>query len=164
MLGALIGGAIGDTMDGVDRGCMGQVLEHAPPQQTVSWHNPDENADYAITPTDTYQTEAAVDLRVAIYATAVEDPSIGNSTGREVASREQIVGVAETSALVVALVAEKRSGRNEKSLVVRPVRVVAREAVFDHRGVLPEKRPALFGVTLVTELIDAIGAQKRVRS
>lgn len=99
---------------------------------------------------------------MAVHATTVEDSRIGSSTGREVASREQIVGVAETSELVVALVAEKRSGRDEKPLVVRPVRVVAGKAVFDDRGVLPEKRPALFGVTLVTELIDAIGAQQRV--
>ena len=100
---------------------------------------------------------------MAVHATTVEDPRIGTSTGREIASREQIVGVAETSKLVVALVAEKRSGRDEKPLVVRPVRVVAGKAVFDDRGVLPEKRPALFGVTLVTELIDAIGAKQRVR-
>ncbi len=52
----------------------------------------------------------AVDLHMAVHATAVEDPRIGTSTGREIASREQIVGVAETSELVVALVAEKRSG------------------------------------------------------
>ena len=104
-----------------------------------------------------------MDLRVAVHAAAVENPRIGKSTGREVASREQIVRVAETSELVVALVAEKWSGRNEKPLMVRPVRVVTAEAVFDHWGVLPEERPALFGVTLVTELIDAIGAQQRVR-
>ncbi len=48
-------------------------------------------------------------------------------------------------------------------LVIRPVRVVAVEATFDDRGVLPEEGPTLFGVALITELIDAIGAQKRVR-
>ena len=101
---------------------------------------------------------------MAVHAAAVENPRIGKSTGREVASREQIVGVAETSELVVALIAEKRSGRNEKPLVVRPVRVMAGKAVFDDRSVLPEERPALFSVALVTELIDAIGAQKWVRS
>jgi surface antigen len=57
LLGALLGGAIGDAMDGVDRGCVGQVLEHAPPSETVTWRNPNENADYAVTPTNTYQTE-----------------------------------------------------------------------------------------------------------
>ena len=43
------------------------------------------------------------------------------------------------------------------------MRVMAQRAVFCYRRMLPEKRSALFGVALVTELIDAIGAQQRIR-
>jgi hypothetical protein len=100
---------------------------------------------------------------MAIHATAVCDPRIGALAKREVASREQIVRMAEAPGLVVALVAEEWRGRDEEPLVIRPVRVVAIEAAFDDRGVFPEKRSALFRVALITELIDTIGAQKRVR-
>ncbi len=74
---------------------------------------------------------------MAVHATTVVDPRIGKSTGREVASREQIVGVAKTSGLVVALVAEEWSGRDEERLVIRPVWVMAVETTFDDRGVFP---------------------------
>lgn len=55
LLGVLVGGAIADSMDPVDHGCMGQVLEHSPPRETVRWNNPDRGAAYEVTPIDTYQ-------------------------------------------------------------------------------------------------------------
>jgi len=100
---------------------------------------------------------------MAIHATAVRDPRIGALAKREVASREQIVRMAEAPQLVMTLIAEEWSGRDEEPFVIRPVRVVAVETIFDDRGVLPEERTALFGVALVTELIDTIGTQKWVR-
>jgi hypothetical protein len=40
IIGALIGGHIGRSMDDVDQNCIGQILEHAPPNQPVTWHDP----------------------------------------------------------------------------------------------------------------------------
>jgi surface antigen len=57
LLGILIGGAVGDAMDGLDQNCVGQVLEHAPQDQTVAWRNPDNGASYDVTPVRTYQEE-----------------------------------------------------------------------------------------------------------
>jgi surface antigen len=57
LLGILVGGAIGDSMDRVDHGCLGQVLEHSPPRETVRWNNPDRRTAYEVTPTDTYREE-----------------------------------------------------------------------------------------------------------
>lgn len=57
LLGVLIGGAIGHSMDRVDHGCVGQVLEHAPSDQTVGWRNPDHGTSYGVTPGRTWQEE-----------------------------------------------------------------------------------------------------------
>jgi surface antigen len=57
LLGALIGGSIGRGMDQVDAGCVGQTLEHAPERQTVTWRNPDNDTDYAVTPVKTFQRD-----------------------------------------------------------------------------------------------------------
>ncbi len=40
LLGFLIGGSIGRTMDAVDQNCVGQALEHAGDGQTIVWNNP----------------------------------------------------------------------------------------------------------------------------
>lgn len=56
VLGAVIGGAIGNNMDEMDRMRANQALETAPTGNTVSWANPDSGAQYAVTPTRTYDT------------------------------------------------------------------------------------------------------------
>ncbi len=58
LAGVLIGGSIGRSMDGLDQHCVGQILEHAPPDQTVAWNNPDTGARYRVTPMRTYQENA----------------------------------------------------------------------------------------------------------
>ncbi len=100
---------------------------------------------------------------MAVHAAAVEDPLIGEISIGEVSPDEEIVGVPESTRLGVALVAEKRRRRDEKLLVVRPVRAMAIETALDHRGVLPEEGSALLGVALVTQLIAGIAAQQRIR-
>lgn len=53
-LGILIGGEIGRSMDQIDRRCAGQVLEHAPDNETIVWNNPDQGARYQVTPSGSY--------------------------------------------------------------------------------------------------------------
>jgi surface antigen len=53
--GALAGGYVGRSMDPTDQACVGQTLEHTPTNQTVAWHNPDNDSSYWVTPTGTYQ-------------------------------------------------------------------------------------------------------------
>ena len=55
LLGALLGGAIADAMDPLDRGCLGQVLEHGSSNQPVRWENPDRASEVLVTPTRTYR-------------------------------------------------------------------------------------------------------------
>lgn len=50
VIGVLLGGNIGRTMDRTDQSCIGQALEHAPDRRTVRWHDPEDGAQYAVTP------------------------------------------------------------------------------------------------------------------
>jgi surface antigen len=83
--GAAIGGAIGKSMDDVDRMKMAQALENNRTGTPYSWHNPDTDANYTVTPTRTYTTaggpcrefttEAVIGgKRETVYGTACRQP------------------------------------------------------------------------------------------
>ena len=55
LMGVLLGGALGRSLDQLDHRCVGQILEHAPPRKAVAWINPDSGAAYEVTPIRTYQ-------------------------------------------------------------------------------------------------------------
>ncbi len=55
LLGFLVGGNIGRTMDATDRSCVGQTFEHAKDGQTIAWTNPDRGSRYQVTPKQTFQ-------------------------------------------------------------------------------------------------------------
>ncbi|MCH7776930.1 MAG: hypothetical protein IH878_10380 [Gemmatimonadetes bacterium] len=55
LLGFLVGGSIGRTMDKVDQNCVGQALEHAGDGQTIIWNNPERGGQYQVTPKQTFQ-------------------------------------------------------------------------------------------------------------
>ena len=50
VVGAVIGAEIGRRMDDRDRSCVGQALELASANQTVTWSNPQERVSYQLTP------------------------------------------------------------------------------------------------------------------
>jgi surface antigen len=55
IIGALIGGHIGRSMDEIDQNCVGQILEHAPPNEPITWQ--DERGDrYRVTPSPAYRS------------------------------------------------------------------------------------------------------------
>lgn len=54
IIGGLVGGSIGRSMDRLDVQCLGQALEHARTGQPVVWRDPDDDADYRVTPTRTF--------------------------------------------------------------------------------------------------------------
>lgn len=56
LAGAAIGGSVGRTMDEVDRMKMAQTLEGVRTGVSSTWVNPDTGAQYAVTPTRTYET------------------------------------------------------------------------------------------------------------
>jgi surface antigen len=56
LVGAYLGGKIGRNMDANDQRQAYGALENNRSNQPSSWHNPDSNRDYAVTPTNTYQT------------------------------------------------------------------------------------------------------------
>ncbi len=55
LLGFLIGGTLGRSMDEVDQNCVGQALEHAGDGQQIAWNNPQTGAQYQVVPTRTVQ-------------------------------------------------------------------------------------------------------------
>ena len=63
LLGVFIGGSIGKSMDAQDRYNTAQVLETNPTNQPTSWHNPDTNINYTVTPTNTYETAQGAPCR-----------------------------------------------------------------------------------------------------
>lgn len=58
IIGAMIGGQVGRSMDAVDQNCIGQVLEHAPPSQSIVWQNPQSSGQYRVTPQQPYQDQS----------------------------------------------------------------------------------------------------------
>ena len=85
-IGVLVGGSIGRAMDRADYACVDHTLEYAETGQTVAWENPDNGAQYRVTPKETYQnaqgrycreyvTEAVIDGRTRqVYGTACRQP------------------------------------------------------------------------------------------
>jgi surface antigen len=55
VLGYIVGSSVGRSMDEVDQGCVGQVLERAPDRQTVAWTDDRRDSRYEVTPTRTYR-------------------------------------------------------------------------------------------------------------
>jgi surface antigen len=55
IIGALVGGSIGRTMDEIDQNCVGQALEHAPDGQNIVWNAPEDGSRYQVKPVETYQ-------------------------------------------------------------------------------------------------------------
>lgn len=58
ILGFLIGGGVGRSMDRVDQACVGQILEHAPNARPIAWNNPATAVRYEVVPLQTYQDRA----------------------------------------------------------------------------------------------------------
>jgi surface antigen len=50
IIGMVVGGNIGRSMDRVDQGCVGQILEHAPNGRMVAWESENGRARYQVTP------------------------------------------------------------------------------------------------------------------
>jgi surface antigen len=57
--GAVIGGRIGQKMDEADKLKAAQALESTPTGGHSTWKNPDTGAQYTMTPTKTYEANAA---------------------------------------------------------------------------------------------------------
>lgn len=55
IIGYLLGGSIGRSMDEIDQNCIGQVLEHGQDGQEIIWNNPQNGKVYEVVPTRTYQ-------------------------------------------------------------------------------------------------------------
>jgi surface antigen len=55
IIGLIVGGSIGRSMDEVDQNCVGQTLEHAPDGETIYWNNQQADTQYQVTPVKTYQ-------------------------------------------------------------------------------------------------------------
>ena len=86
LLGFLIGGGIGRSMDQADQSCLEQSLEHAEDGQQITWNNPDSGTRYRVVPTKTttmadgrycreYTTTATVGGKVeTVYGRACRQP------------------------------------------------------------------------------------------
>jgi len=85
MAGAAIGGAVGRSMDDVDRLKTAATLETVRTGVSSTWRNPDTGAEYAVTPTKTFDTasgpcrEYTIDAVIGgkkekVYGTACRQP------------------------------------------------------------------------------------------
>jgi len=86
VLGLVVGGNIGHSMDVTDRLYVEQTLESVPTRSTTTWRNPDTQVAYEVTPTTTYEspdgrycreyttTATVAGDRQQIYGTACRQP------------------------------------------------------------------------------------------
>ncbi len=86
IVGALVGGSIGRSMERTDYLWVSRTLEHAPSREPVRWVNPDTRASYEVEALGTwvdrsgrycreYQTTATVaGERQQVYGTACRQP------------------------------------------------------------------------------------------
>lgn len=85
LAGAAIGGSVGQSMDDNDRRKVAETLEGVRTGVPATWHNPDTDVQYSVTPTRTYEsaggpcreftTEAIIGgRRETVYGTACRQP------------------------------------------------------------------------------------------
>ncbi len=86
LLGAVIGQQVGGRIARADEVCFTQTFEHAPDNETITWNNMRQGAEYQVTPTRTvktrsgeycreYQAKASVGGRITdTYGTACRQP------------------------------------------------------------------------------------------
>ena len=55
IIGILVGGSIGRSMDEIDQNCIGQTLEHAQDGQSIRWNDPNQGDQYQVTPVRTFE-------------------------------------------------------------------------------------------------------------
>lgn len=55
ILGVIVGGNIGQSMDRVDQGCVGQILEHASDGRQIAWTDPANGGQYQVIPDKPYK-------------------------------------------------------------------------------------------------------------
>ncbi len=63
LIGAIAGGSIGKRLDEADRLKTGHTLETVRTGVSSEWVNPDTGANYAVTPTRTYESDAGTPCR-----------------------------------------------------------------------------------------------------
>lgn len=64
-VGGLLGYIVGNEMDKYDRDQLSNAYENTPSNQPTTWHNPDNDNRYTVTPEPAYQDEDGRDCRKA---------------------------------------------------------------------------------------------------
>src|SRR4030095_14294506 len=122
---------------------------------------------------------AAMDLRVAVLACA-SDNARARDSARLLCRRRGLARVIDSARMAdrrargierarmaerraVALLANEWPRADEQGIVVRAVGRVAIEAALTYRGMLPEERATLLGVTHGARFVDAVGLEQRPR-
>ncbi|BAP55052.1 17 kDa surface antigen precursor [Thioploca ingrica] len=72
LLGAALGGSIGSSMDQTDVLRTQQALSYNRTGQQVSWQNPDTQAQYTVTPTNTFRNNSGQDCRSYTTVAVIE--------------------------------------------------------------------------------------------
>lgn len=58
LVGAVIGHEVGDTIARSEDVCFSQTFEHVPDRETITWNDPQQGANYQVTPTKTARTSS----------------------------------------------------------------------------------------------------------
>jgi surface antigen len=75
VIGAVIGKKIGRALSPDSKACIGETLEYAADDQTITWHDPDAKLDYALTPTKSATDSAGKACRDYIIKASDETTS-----------------------------------------------------------------------------------------
>ena len=98
-------------------------------------------------------------LRMAVLATPVQKEPGAGTAGIQVLAGISITWV---TAGRVALLAQQRWALGQQCRVVAAVGLMTQGAGFGDRCVLPQVRPALFGMTGIAGVIDVIRCQQKI--
>jgi surface antigen len=77
VIGGVVGAQIGRDLDGVDRACVGHVLELAGDNQRVTWKNSASGASYQLSPTRGYQQDGHVCREFSLRMTVGGNSELG---------------------------------------------------------------------------------------
>ena len=64
VVGALIGSKVGSALSENSRACIGETLQYAAANQTITWRDPDAGLDYALTPSNSVRNAQGETCRI----------------------------------------------------------------------------------------------------
>jgi surface antigen len=102
--GALAGGYVGRSMEGPDQACVHNSLEQVPTGQTSTWRNPNNGAQYNVTPTRNYRGAAGQPCRDFVSTAIIDgrEQQVEGTACRQPDGSWKTVSNGDTSSMAVS--------------------------------------------------------------